>query len=159
MNVLGIYKSAAQSCGYVNKIKLNHTGNYTPILVIKVYSGSLLLRKNLLIGKFQIYARCQSHLVVTLTVVTCAVVYVLLFPVVVCGSWRKVWVCVGAYYYVALVCAGILVAGLSNVAMTVTYTSVTKVNIAGKCAKIVYNTVNAKIVTVLLVLVIGIACA
>ena len=73
MLVLGIYIATTHVWHHVYKFQFNHSGHITPVLGL---AGALFC------SKLQIYARCKSYLVIGITVVTRALIAMVVLPLV-----------------------------------------------------------------------------
>ena len=130
MYVLGIYEATTDTCLHINKVKLNDTSNGSPVLFIKIVACAPLR------GQFQIYARCQSHLVITVTIVTCAISTVGLFPLFECGGAIGIIMSVNGYS---------LLIGTLVAVVCYTYASV-EIHIAGQSTEIVHQAIDTEVV-------------
>ena len=134
MHVLGIDEATADALLHIDEVELDDTRDGSPVLFVEAVAGTLLG------GQLQIDTRGQRHLVIAVTVVTGLVFGVGLFPFVervagiaiVIGSaiYRNVWL-IG-------LCIGV-VGG--------THTCI-EANVAGQCAEVVHNVVDAEVVAV-----------
>ena len=133
MHVLGIDETTAHTLLHVDEVQFDDTRDEAPVLLIKILTNALLS------SQFQINARCQSHLVVAVTIVAFAIVLVVCFPAIESLSFR-VWI------WTVSLCVDIV----GGTYITIRIIISAEIKVAGQGTKVVHNTVDTEVITVLL---------